>query len=454
MKMRILLSIVILLTSATPHAFAAPINECQLPSAKWGVISLGFPVVPERLALKTNPNILVIPYYFKGQEKILVSAKDKEVFAETAQNISNLSAGLSKVNFSFNTPIEVDISSQELDDIKKNANVTYAKDFENSTWGFVARTIKNADSSINYSGIDAVILYGSGKSSVGGIAEAMTFASDTKGFMFNPSKPDGTSWYAPISTTEKQISNVVLLFGHQNSYTATHEVLHLYGLTDLYGNSEGPGRLSVMAGLNMDLLTYEKWLLGWHNNNKVFCESSPPVDSIIKFDLNYKDSNHLALIRTSENTTLVIETTSGKYLSYYKLQIDRRPPLTFYTRDPRGVAGIDLSENTSIGKIVKGETLSMLVSNKTGSSITVYLFPNVLSDSPQVSSLIASTNAELELQAKQETETKVVPEIIGVETKTAVVVSARKITITCIKGKVVKKVSAIKPLCPAGYKKK
>jgi hypothetical protein len=31
---------------------------------------------------------------------------------------------------------------------------------------------------------------------------------------------------------------------------------------------------------------------------------------------------------------------------------------------------------------------------------------------------------------------------------------AKKVTITCIKGKTSKKVTAVKPKCPAGYKKK
>jgi len=30
----------------------------------------------------------------------------------------------------------------------------------------------------------------------------------------------------------------------------------------------------------------------------------------------------------------------------------------------------------------------------------------------------------------------------------------KKITITCVKGKLVKKVTGVKPLCPNGYKKK
>ena len=45
-----------------------------------------------------------------------------------------------------------------------------------------------------------------------------------------------------------------------------------------------------------------------------------------------------------------------------------------------------------------------------------------------------------ELEAKQKAEAKAA--------------ALRKTTITCIKGKLVKKVTAVKPLCPAGYKKK
>jgi len=31
---------------------------------------------------------------------------------------------------------------------------------------------------------------------------------------------------------------------------------------------------------------------------------------------------------------------------------------------------------------------------------------------------------------------------------------AKKTTITCVKGKLTKKVTAVKPICPSGYKKK
>jgi peptidyl-prolyl cis-trans isomerase B (cyclophilin B) len=75
-----------------------------------------------------------------------------------------------------------------------------------------------------------------------------------------------------------------------------------------------------------------------------------------------------------------------------------------------------------------------------------------------------------ELKVKQEAEAKIAAEkaagekIISdakaeaarilAETKAKVATAAKKITITCVKGKLTKKVTAVKPVCPAGYKKK
>ena len=53
-----------------------------------------------------------------------------------------------------------------------------------------------------------------------------------------------------------------------------------------------------------------------------------------------------------------------------------------------------------------------------------------------------------ELKAKQEAEAKAKSEA---EAKAAL---SKKITITCVKGKTIKKVTGVKPFCPKGYKKK
>ena len=60
----------------------------------------------------------------------------------------------------------------------------------------------------------------------------------------------------------------------------------------------------------------------------------------------------------------------------------------------------------------------------------------------------AEAKAAAELKAKQEAEAKAKSEV---EAKAAL---SKKITITCVKGKLSKKVTAVKPKCPAGYKKK
>ena len=68
----------------------------------------------------------------------------------------------------------------------------------------------------------------------------------------------------------------------------------------------------------------------------------------------------------------------------------------------------------------------------------------------------AEAKAAEELKAKQEAETKAAAELKAkqeAEAKAALE-SKKKTTITCVKGKLSKKVTAVKPACPKGYKKK
>ena len=59
-----------------------------------------------------------------------------------------------------------------------------------------------------------------------------------------------------------------------------------------------------------------------------------------------------------------------------------------------------------------------------------------------------------ELKAKREAEAKAEAELKAKQVAEAKAAAAKKTTITCMKGKLMKKVSAIKPVCPKGYKKK
>ena len=64
----------------------------------------------------------------------------------------------------------------------------------------------------------------------------------------------------------------------------------------------------------------------------------------------------------------------------------------------------------------------------------------------------AADRAAAELKAKQEAEAKAEAAKILASAKTAA--TNKKTTITCVKGKLTKKVTAVKPTCPKGYKKK
>jgi membrane protein involved in colicin uptake len=66
----------------------------------------------------------------------------------------------------------------------------------------------------------------------------------------------------------------------------------------------------------------------------------------------------------------------------------------------------------------------------------------------------AEAKAAAELKAKQDAEAKAAAELKAKQDAEAKAAAPKKTTITCLKGKLVKKVTAVKPVCPKGYKKK
>ena len=73
---------------------------------------------------------------------------------------------------------------------------------------------------------------------------------------------------------------------------------------------------------------------------------------------------------------------------------------------------------------------------------------------------IAADKAAAELKAKQDAEAKIAADKAAADLKAKQDAAAKasaatkKTTITCVKGKLTKKVTAVKPVCPKGYKKK
>lgn len=82
--------------------------------------------------------------------------------------------------------------------------------------------------------------------------------------------------------------------------------------------------------------------------------------------------------------------------------------------------------------------------------------PDLLSKAKEIAMAVkvAADKEYAELKAQQEAEAKIAGELKAKQEAEAKVVALKKTTITCVKGKIIKKVTDVKPKCPSGYKLK
>ena len=452
-------------------AVADDIQLCRIKASERQTVSLGFPFRSERLKWLPKPKIMVIPFQQKDNQSFVFTNSMKNDYLAAAENISNFSSGQSKVEFIFAPTIPTELTNAYMDQLKINQREYWQKDESKSTYGFVRKFLSDNDSRLDFTGINGVILAGSSTSSSSDIAEA---------FMFWKSTDAG--WFRPMDTAEGQINNAVLLDNHSSQATITHEIMHMYGLTDLYGSSDGPGNLSLMSDNSMNLLSYEKWVLGWLPDSDVQCLSSVSQSSIYKFSFDYTKTDQVLVIRAENSEDLIVETSMVKgqrYLVFYSLNNEARPPITVYQNGYQGQSrGTDIGNYTAIGTQLKSNKHILLISGMDSSSITVHFASSSLTSSSEFKDLVtkgaeqrlkldqeaqstgkaaAEAKAAADLKAQQAAEAKAAADLKSkqeAEAKAVPAAVAKKTTITCVKGKLTKKVIAVKPKCPSGYKKK
>jgi hypothetical protein len=486
-------------------ANAQPVNACRISTSQSNTVSLGFPLQAERLVNTSNPKILVLPYQLKGEPKYTLSEIDRQYFTKAAATISQLSQNKSNLSFIFGETVDLDSSALQMDDLRINNPLTFQKDFKNSTYGFVEKVLQEEDQRINYKGIDAVVLFGSSVKRSQSIAEAMMFTKAKIAFGYgvktygNNSKwwdstIVGDNWFDPIKTSEGDIANTVLIYNQLNHSVLTHEIMHLYGLTDLYGAATSPNH-SLMSNGILNLLGIEEWVLGWLPDENVQClnlDSELSINSIEnKLSIKRSNRSQIIVIPTGPKSALIIEQVyqAGKnHLLYYNLDNDARPAITAFRDDRSYELFIDVSTELGASKILTGKMFNLLVEKNDGNDITFRLIPPSLMNTDETKRLISDADinrqevelkikqeaeakavadkAAEELKAKQEAEAKAVADKAAEELKAkqeveakaaaekAAAAASKKTTITCVKGKLTKKVTAVKPVCPKGYKKK
>ncbi|NBP66888.1 MAG: hypothetical protein EBU66_19865 [Bacteroidetes bacterium] len=437
-------------------ANAAVSDSCKIASSEQHIVSLGFPVREERLKHKNSPNILVVPYQLKDEPDYVFKEEFKQDYKEAGRIIENFSSGKVKVTFTFENPIKTQLTNSDMEIQRLNQQTAWMTDPEKSTWGLVRRLISSNDENLNFQGVDAVILEGSATTRAADINEAMSF-------QVNPQNP----FLKSVETAEGLISNAILFDNHAQALTIAHEIMHLFGLTDLYGTYNGPGQLSLMANMTPNLLSFEKWTLGWLEDARVQCLENIPHNKILDLDLDLNLGSHLIIIPGSKGQAQIIDISEFRdslNLSFYQLNNDARPPISLFNSSTDSYRqGIPLSNKDSLGQVVKGDKFSIVLSKLNNNLLTISL---VTSENVSGQEFQTIVNASIEARGSSTPYRK--PSQIGSSEKVSNNVdkitdsnsmipqipklNTAKKSLTCVKGKVVKKIYSVSPKCPSGFK--
>ena len=130
-------------------------------------------------------------------------------------------------------------------------------------------------------------------------------------------------------------------------------------------------------------------------------------------------------------------------------ELDKRTPLG----DSTGNAEIDCYRKSTPEQLKCLRIIDAFMVKGT-SALERFEADTVYRDSIKSLQLMASQAAAAELKAKQEAEAKAAAEVRVKQEAEAKAAAQKKTTITCVKGKLSRKVTAVKPKCPTGYKLK
>ena len=465
-----LLVFTLILPVSSPSAEAQELGNCRISSSSRQIVSLGFPLRPERLAALPKPNILILPYVQSDETPFTLTDQEKDIFLEAGKKIYEYSSGQNQISFRFAPTIKIQETTDDINALKSRQQTSWgSNDYEKSTYGFVSKIIKDSDSKIDYSGIDAVILFGNSTKRTEYIAEAMMYTNEFQFLSNSKRRGDETPWFSTIKTSEGEIKNAILLYNNTEARTVTHELMHLYGLTDLYGSAMSP-RYSLMSDVTYSLLPFEKWILGWLPDSKVQCisekdEISPnPLEN--QFSLNYADGDQSLVIPTGSTSSLNVDVFKAEgqtRLIFYLLENEDRPPIQcYYPADSRcGAAVVD--SFGGIGTQLSSPKYNLLISDNDGTKVVINLVLNSQLQSADFAQLVQTAKNNL-IQARtksrelQVATTRAAAEKAAAEKaaadKAAVKPLTKQLSITCLKGKSPVKIVGTNPRCPTGYKVK
>ena len=311
----------------------------------------------------------------------------------------------------------------------------------------------------------------------------------------------------PLDTGGKNIYNSQLIGGAIGTVKSdvpswkvfAHEYGHLLGMYDYYiqgtgtsGKSPGPcDFMGNTSGTANSFFGFQRWVQGWFEDIDVVCDFTPNSSVTHTLSpLNLLSGKRLYVHPLDGSTALAVEFRAESEIDFLKGNdgllvylidmkvaglkgpISIQPSEQDLVLNPRDDVERYSTAPLSTGQSVRVKDLVIVADavGKDQASFRVLTKAEFLikqeADAKATAEIKAKQDAEArataELKSKQEAEAKQEADRLAAElkakqeavAKAKVDAAKKKTTITCVKGKQSKKVTAVSPKCPKGYKKK
>ena len=443
-------------------------DRCKPSSTNGQSVNLGFPRSPLLLPSTGTVKVLVAGVDFSNAREVGTPVEMVSPFELATVRDFFATASYSRLNLEFTVVSEV--VNLPIADTSINEGVVMVE---------TARVLPTQYRLNDFSAL--LIITTKSSSFTNGTASAGVTVSNSTGQLTNYSvvsavKPNENRW---LSSPWR---------------TVAHEVGHLLGLMDLWnredstawqGQTAAPFSLMNTGagwGYAGDFFAWEKWVLGWIPDSDVYCFSKDPKDLAVDLaSLDALQGIRLVAMPITSTKVLAIEYRKKSTLDFgivksgalvYTVDTTKRNfelPIRIvpseealqqpfaenlkdyerYKRAPLGNFDSVEIEGLQVANTGIDSGKSLLISNKSRSEIKAYLGNLLLQAKAET-----EAKAAAELKAKQDAEAKAAAELKAKQEAAAKLAADKKTTITCVKGKLTKKVTALKPKCPMGFKKK
>ena len=454
-------------------------TDCKVKDYKLGSIRLGFPRNSDRVQQFGNTQnlILVIDFPDARLTESLESVVSNTLLPATVEKFFN-SNSFGKFSPKFSTfPAVITLNSLE----SSFAPFSTGRYFNNGVQQD-HRMLKEAVSLAKLQG------------SLSGYSSINVFAPTSKSLGYY-----GSAFLdLPIDVGGKTLMNSQLVgqVGTVNSPVPSwkvfaHEYGHLLGMYDYYIPGTGttgksPGPFDFMGNTSGDansFFGFQRWVQGWIEDSEVICDYTTnssfihsltplnqnsgkklyvhPIDGTLALVIEFRTESEFDVLKGNDG--LLVYLIDMKVASL-KGPISIQPSEQDIVLSPRDDVEKYSRAPLSSGQTVKVKDLVIVADEVSKERATFKVLTSVEFQAKQE----AETKATEELKAKQAAEAKAAADLKAKQEAAAIAAaelkarqdaeakaaSNKKTTVTCVKGKLTKKVTAVKPKCPAGYKKK